>query len=451
MVKKLAPPGAGDPEDETERLLAEFLRALQQGEIANVEEYLRAHPGVDESLRKRLELIQMIHDANPGGPTVDRSSRDPSGSDPSSDSPAGDADLEEDGAPHRIGPYRVVEVIGRGGMGVIYLVEQETLVRRRLALKMLRFELETEELLARFEAEWRALALMNHPGIVTLFDAGATESGRPYFTMEYVPGVSITEYADRNHLSSRQRLELFCQLCDAVQHAHQKGLIHRSICPSNVLVVANGEPRVKLLDFGVVKPLHDSQFEREFQTEHGRIIGVPEYMSPEQADLGPVEIDTRTDIYSLGVVLYELLTGLLPWDGPELRAAGLSRMLETLQTGTPPPPSTRLSLSGDEAEAIAGSRRVTPAFLFGDLKGDLDCIVMKAMEKDRTRRYATAAELQADILRYLRDEPVLARHPSPSYLLRKWARRVQLGRLVGAALAGALLLGLGLLAAGLVR
>jgi eukaryotic-like serine/threonine-protein kinase len=326
--------------------------------------------------------------------------------------------------PGRIGPYRLLSVLGEGGMGTVYLAEQEEPIRRQVALKVIKRGMDTREVIARFESERQALALMSHPGIAKVFDAGTTPDGLPYFVMEHVPGIPITEYCDRNRLSADERLRLFIEVCDAVQHAHQKGIIHRDLKPSNVLVtVEEANPRPKVIDFGVAKALRQRLTEKTLFTQRGVLVGTPGYMSPEQAEMADLDVDTRTDIYSLGALVYELLVGAVPFDPKRLREAGWAEMQRIIREEEPVKPSTRISNLGDTATTIADNRQTDPPTLRRELRGDLDWITLKALEKDRTRRYGTAAELAADIERHLRHEPVVASPPDPIYRLRKFVRR----------------------------
>ncbi len=307
-------------------------------------------------------------------------------------------------------------------MGVVYLAEQEQPVRRRVALKVIKPGMDTDQVVARFEAERQALAMMDHPGIAKVLDAGATDSGRPYFVMELVNGVPITEYCDVAQLTPKERLKLFIPVCQAVQHAHQKGIIHRDIKPSNVLVaMQDGKPVTKVIDFGVAKAIDQRLTEKTFFTQHGAIVGTLEYMSPEQAELSALDIDTRTDIYSLGVMLYELLTGSTPLERARLREAAYSEILRHPRRRAPKP-STRLSESHESLPSVAALRKTEPAKLTKLVRGDLDWIVMKALEKDRTRRYETASGFARDIERHLEGDPVEAGPPGASYRLRKYAR-----------------------------
>jgi len=325
----------------------------------------------------------------------------------------------------RIDDYVLMERIGEGGMGEVFLARQEGPIRREVALKVIKRGMDTKNVVARFEAERQALALMDHSAVAKVLGAGATPGGRPYFVMEYVRGVPITDHCDRHQLDTRSRLELFLQVCDGVQHAHQKAIIHRDLKPSNILVtVQDGTAMPKIIDFGVAKATAQRLTERTLYTEMGMLIGTPEYMSPEQAEMTGQGIDTRTDVYSLGVILYEILTGTLPFDSAELRKEGFASIQKVLRDQEPPRPSTRVStLSGDRSGEHARRRRVDPHTLRRLLSGDLDWITMKALEKDRMRRYGSPAELADDIRRHLRDEVVLAGPPSAGYRARKFVRR----------------------------
>ena len=326
------------------------------------------------------------------------------------------------------GKYKLLEELGSGGMGVVYLAEQTEPVRRRVALKIIKLGMDTKQVVARFESERQALAVMDHPNIARVFDAGATDTGRPYFVMELVRGVPLTEYCDRHRLTTPERLELFVPVCHAVQHAHQKGVIHRDLKPSNILVtVQDDRPVPKIIDFGIAKAIEHRLTMRTLFTEQGQLIGTPEYMSPEQAEMSGLDVDTRGDIYSLGVILYELLVGELPFDTERLRSGGFGEVQRIIREVEPPRASTRLSTLKDTQAEIAEKRKTDPGSLLRQLRGDLDWITMKAMAKDRIRRYASASELAAEVERHLRHEPVLAGPPSTLYRISKYVKRHKVG------------------------
>ena len=306
-----------------------------------------------------------------------------------------------------IGPYKLLQPIGEGGMGSVWMAEQEKPIRRMVALKVIKAGMDSKQVVARFEAERQALALMSHPNVAKVFDAGTTDSGRPYFVMELVKGIPITEFCDRKKLSPQQRLELFIDVCRAVQHAHQKGIIHRDLKPSNVLVSdAEGVPCAKVIDFGLAKATSQKLTEKTVFTSFGQMVGTPTYMSPEQADLNSLDIDTRTDIYSLGVLLYELMTGTTPIDATEIRRAGIRELQRMIQEEEAPRMSTRLSSLGDSSVTIAKQRRSDVRRLSHLLRGDLDVIVSKSLEKDRSRRYETPSEFADDVQRFLNGEAI---------------------------------------------
>ncbi|MEE8155545.1 MAG: serine/threonine-protein kinase [Phycisphaerales bacterium] len=362
----------------------------------------------------------------------------------------------------RIGRYKLLEPIGEGGFGTVFMAEQTEPVVRRVAVKVIKLGMDTKQVIARFEAERQALAMMDHPNIARVLDAGATESGRPYFVMELVRGIPITDYCDTNRLTPRERLDLFIPICRAVQHAHTKGIIHRDIKPTNVLVTLHdGVPIPKVIDFGIAKATNARLTEKTLFTEFRQLIGTPEYMSPEQAEISGLDVDTRTDIYSLGVLLYELLTGATPFDSARLRSAGFDEIRRIIREEEPPRPSTRLSelphaqeptpTSGGEGappgeskhssiQSIAAHRKTDPSSLSRYIRGDLDWIVMKAIAKDRAQRYDTAHALAADIRHHLANEPVTAGPPSTIYRLRKFVRRNRVTVIAGGVVSIAVML-----------
>jgi serine/threonine protein kinase/Flp pilus assembly protein TadD len=324
----------------------------------------------------------------------------------------------------KIGPYKLLSVLGEGGFGMVYLAEQYEPVRRRVALKVIKPGMDTKQVIARFEAERQALALLDHPNIAHVFDAGTTEADRPYFALELVKGLPITEHCDQHKLDIEERLELFQQVCDAVQHAHQKGIIHRDLKPSNILVqTSGGKPVPMIIDFGVAKAINQPLTERTLFTEQGQFVGTPEYMSPEQAGITIEDIDTRSDIYSLGIVLYELLTGTLPFTREELKQASLAEILRTIREVDPPHPSTRLSSLGDKANKIAERRCIELATLTKRLHKELEWIPLKAMRKEPDQRYQTASEFAQDVRNYLKGDPLLAGPESATYRLKKAIKR----------------------------
>jgi eukaryotic-like serine/threonine-protein kinase len=330
--------------------------------------------------------------------------------------------MEQQGV--RIGAYRLLCILGKGGIGVVYLAEQEQLIRRRVALKIIKPGMDSKRVLARFETERQALALLAHPNIAQVYDAGTADSGRPFFAMEYVKGAPITEFCDRHHLSIPERLQLFQQVCHALEHAHQKGIIHRDIKPSNILVtIENDQALPKIIDFGVAKAISQPLTEHTLVTEENQLLGTPEYMSPEQSELANEDIDTRSDIYSLGVLLYELLTGVLPFEPQKLRASGIESIQRMIRETDPKTPSTRLTELGDAGKRVTANRRTDISTLARCLHRELEWIPLKAMRKERSERYRSASEIADDIENYLQGNPLTAGPPSVRYRVRKFLRR----------------------------
>jgi serine/threonine protein kinase/tetratricopeptide (TPR) repeat protein len=410
-----------------------FMTALEKMEPAERAAYIGEACGNDDALRQRVEILLKAHDdpgsfmkspvAGPAAAVVDSIAQ------PITERPGS-----------IIGPYKLMEQIGEGGMGLVFVAEQQHPVRRKVALKVIKPGMDTRQVIARFEAERQALALMDHPNIAKVHDGGETASGRPYFVMELVKGVPITEYCDQNQVPIRERLELFLHVCQAVQHAHQKGIIHRDIKPSNVLVMSqDGTPLVKVIDFGVAKAIGQDLTNKTIYTQFTQLIGTPLYMSPEQAGQSSVDVDTRTDIYALGVLLYELLTGTTPFDRDRLKDASYDEIRRIIREEEPPKPSTRISTLGQAATTVSTQRKSDPKQLSRLFRGELDWIVMKALEKDRNRRYETASGLAMDVQRYLADEPVQACPPSAWYRLRKFMHRNK-GKVTAAAAMVALVL-----------
>src|SRR5437773_1236910 len=407
-----------------------FLRAAEIAAGDERQAYLAAACDGDDALRSEVEdllrhqeRLGSFLEAAPGGPAT--------AAEPIQEAPG-----------TVIGPYKLLQQIGEGGMGVVFMAEQTQPVQRKVALKVIKPGMDSLQVIARFEAERQALAMMDHVNIARVFDAGATEAGRPYFVMELVHGVPITKYCDDNHLTPRERLELFVPVCQAIQHAHQKGIIHRDIKPSNVMdTLYDGKPVPKVIDFGVAKATEQKLTERTLFTQYGTMVGTLEYMSPEQAEMSALGVDTRSDIYSLGVLLYELLTGSTPLTHKRMKEAAYAEILRMIKEEEPPKPSTRLSDSGEALASISAQRKTEPAKLMKLVRGELDWIVMKCLEKDRDRRYETANGFAADVQRYLNDEPVQACPPSTWYRLRKFARRNKGPGAAGVVLAALLVLG----------
>jgi len=401
--------------------------------------HLKQACGDDAQLRQRVERLLKSHEEA----SKDFLEQPPQALGPNKTIVVASPPIAEEQLGTMIGRYKLLEKIGEGGFGVVYVAEQREPVKRRVALKIIKLGMDTKQVVARFEVERQALAMMDHPNIAKVFDAGATETGRPYFVMELVRGIKITDYCDQNNLSTRERLELFAKVCQAIQHAHQKGIIHRDIKPSNILVTLHdGVPVPKVIDFGIAKATQGELTQKTVYTQLQQFIGTPAYMSPEQAEMSGLDIDTRSDIYALGVLLYELLTGKTPFDQKDLLSAGLDGMRRMIREQEPLRPSTRVSsLQGEERTTTAKRHGLDAPKLVHLLRGDLDWIVMKCLEKDRTRRYETANGVAMDLKRYLSQEPVVARPPSAIYRFQKFARRNKLAFAAGSAVAIALCLG----------
>jgi serine/threonine protein kinase/tetratricopeptide (TPR) repeat protein len=408
------------PRDKLGREETIFNAAVQLGDAAKRAIYLDLACENDPALRARIEKL-LASDAG------DNFFAQPLAKPvfPSAAAAAAPEAPEAQPLGERIGRYRLLQKIGEGGLGLVYMAKQEEPVRRRVALKVIRLGMDTESVIARFEAERQALAMMDHPNIAKILDGGVTETGRPYFVMDLVQGLPITQFCDEARLSTRGRLDLFRDVCSAIQHAHQKGIIHRDLKPSNILVTLHGDkPVPKVIDFGIAKATQQRLTDKTLFTQFQQFLGTPAYVSPEQATLSGLDIDTRSDIYSLGVLLYELLTGKTPFDSKELLKAGLEEMRRTICEKEPPTPSTRVStMHGDELTTTAQRRGLEPPKLISQLRGDLDWIVMKCLEKDRARRYETANALAMDIQRHLNNEPVVASPPSAIYRFQKLLRR----------------------------
>jgi eukaryotic-like serine/threonine-protein kinase len=425
-----------------EKLRGIFLDAVEQHPPAEWGAYLDRACAGDADLRRRAAVLLKAH-------TDGQSGLGPGG--PSGDGWTATYEPAADRTGAVVGPYKLLQKLGEGGMGAVWMAEQASPVRRKVAVKLVKPGMDSKQVLARFEAERQALALMDHPNIAKVFDAGATPAGRPYFVMELVQGVPITRYCDEHKLTTRQRLELFVPVCQAVQHAHQKGIIHRDLKPNNVLVAPHdGRPVPTVIDFGVVKAAGQRLTDKTLFTEFGAVVGTPEYMSPEQAELNQLDVDTRSDVYSLGVLLYELLTGTTPVTHQRTKGVALLEVLRIIREEEPPKPSTRLSTLGQAAETVSANRGSEPRKLTALVRGELDWIVMRALEKDRNRRYESASAFAADVRRYLSDEPVQACPPSAGYQVRKFVRRNRGRVAVGGVLATMLGLGVVGLAAALV-
>jgi tRNA A-37 threonylcarbamoyl transferase component Bud32 len=415
-----------------------FFAALERADPAERAAYLDRACAGDADLRARVERLLAAR-PQVGSFLEAPAPAPPAGQPTNAESPSPPPGItSEDNRPQEAvgtviaGRYKLLQKLGEGGMGSVFLAEQTEPVQRKVAVKLIKPGMDSAHVLARFEAERQALALMDHPNIAKVLDAGATNAGRPFFVMELVKGIPITRYCDQERLTPRERLELFVPICHAVQHAHQKGVIHRDLKPSNVLIALyDGKPVPKVIDFGVAKATAQKLTERTLFTEVGQFVGTLEYMSPEQAELNQLDVDTRSDVYSLGVLLYELLTGSPPFTAKQLRTAGFEAMLRMIREQEPPRPSTRLTHS-DELPSLAAKRKLDPKRLARQMKGDLDWIVMKCLEKERSRRYETANGLAADVGRYLADEPVQAGPPGAGYRLRKFVRRNK-GRLAATA------------------
>ena len=417
---------------EIEKALFEAAVVIETPEVRRA--FLDQACNGDSVLRDRLGKLLAAHEASEGFLLEAEDARTVMAAEACqnlTEIPGGDDLAEEayfqdaEGPGTWIGRYKVLERIGEGGCGVVYLAEQKQPVQRLVALKVIRLGMDTESVIARFELERQALAVMDHPNIAHVLDAGATETGRPYFVMEWVRGVKITDYCNENRLDIRQRLDLFIEVCHAIQHAHQKGVIHRDIKPSNILITLhNNKPAPKVIDFGIAKATAGKSVGETMLTAHEHFVGTPAYMSPEQADRKGLDVDTRSDVYSLGILLYELLAGRTPFDPKELSTAGVLEMRRILMEREPPSPSAMLAsqdrIDLSKAASLSNSE---PSKLISSVRGDLDWVVMKAIEKDRQRRYETVNGLAMDLKRFIENEPVMARPPSRIYLFEKFVRR----------------------------
>ncbi|MFO0939585.1 MAG: serine/threonine-protein kinase [Pirellulales bacterium] len=411
-----------------------FSEAIQIDDPHDREKYLLQACGNDQELLQQVRQLLVDH-ASLGSFLEPGSANTPTES-------IVEGVREEHTLQANIGPYRLLEEIGSGGMGIVYLAHQSKPVDRRVALKIIKPGMDTRQVLARFEAERQALALMDHPNIAKVLDAGQTETGRPYFVMELVNGVPITEFCDKHHLTTRERLELFVPVCMAIQHAHQKGVIHRDLKPSNILVTLyDDKPVPKIIDFGIAKAIHQRLTDLTLFTAFGHIVGTFEYMSPEQATRNQLDVDTRSDVYSLGVVLYELLTGETPLDRKRLRSAAWDEVLRIIREEEPPLASSKVS-SSEKLPSVAANRRTEPAKLSAFIRGELDWIAAKALEKDRARRYESASSFAEDIRRFLKNEQVFACPPTVGYRFKKFVSRNWKIVSFGMVLSAAIILGL---------
>jgi serine/threonine protein kinase len=423
---------------------AVFVEALEIADREQRSQFLDQACGADPVLREQVEKLLGLSQSAGDFFQACAPALEPVAADAARILSAGDSAVEPEISETKcIGPYKLLQKLGEGGYGVVYMAEQQHPIRRRVALKIIKLGMDTKNVIARFEAERQALALMDHPNIARVLDAGATETGRPYFVMELVYGVKITDYCDQNRVSMQERLQLFILVCNAVQHAHQKGIIHRDLKPSNIMVTMHdGVPIPKVIDFGIAKATEQRLTDRTLFTSYAQLMGTPAYMSPEQMELSGLNLDTRSDIYSLGVLLYELLSGHTPFDTTDLLKLGVDELRRTVREQEPLSPSAKLqTLNNEELTKTARMRRMEAPRLLSQLHGDLDWIVLKCLEKDRTRRYETANGLAMDIQHYLHEEAVLARPPSQLYRLQKLVRRNRIVFLSGAAAALALLLG----------
>jgi serine/threonine protein kinase len=408
-------PNSSEP-NPLDPIIAAYLEAVERGDKPDRDRLMLDHPQLASELRAFFADLDRVHQA--AGKPADYDATVIGMKEPTPGTILG-------------GRYKLLENIGEGGMGSVWVAEQQQPVKRKVAIKLVKAGMDSKQVLARFEAERQALAVMDHPNIAKVFDGGMTDQGRPYFVMEYVKGIPFTEYCDRVKPSLKERLILFIPVCHAVQHAHHKGIVHRDLKPSNILIcLYDGKPVPKVIDFGLAKAMHQPLTEKSIHTGHGIMVGTPVYMSPEQAEHNNLDVDTRTDIYSLGVVLYELLVGTTPLERQQLQQAAFDEILRLIKEVEPPRPSVRLSASGS-LPSIAAQRSIEPKDLRKSLTGDLDWIVMKSLEKERSRRYDTANGFAQDIERFLNEEPVEACPPSRSYLLKKFVRKHR-GQIVAA-------------------